>query len=365
MAWLDKWFQMIVDKGASDLHASSMTKPMLRLHGELEAIPGCEATPSDKLEGYLKEIAPLENWKEFEEKHDTDFAYALGVDSRFRCNVFMDKNGPGGVFRLIPTKVPTVEQLGLTKAVADLCHLKKGLVLVTGPTGSGKSTTLAALIDYVNQVRHDHVITIEDPIEFVYQNKNCLINQREVHHHTESFKKALRAALREDPDVVLIGEMRDLETVEIALETAETGHLVFATLHTNTAASTVDRVIDQFPAGQQNQIRAMLASTLKAVVAQVLCKKIPTGRVAAREVLIVNTAIAANIREAKTHQIVSAMQIGKNLGMMLLNDVLLDLAKAKTIDPVEAYVNAPDKKDILARLKESGFNPDLSKLGAP
>lgn len=362
MAWLDLLFKTVAEKGASDLHISSNLKPMLRIDGDMVPIAEHAVITAAQMEQYLKEIAPPFHWDDFGKNHDTDFAYALEGVGRFRCNFFVDANGPGAVFRIIPSKIPTVEQLAIPKSVVELCHLKKGLVLVTGPTGSGKSTTLAALINYINKVRQDHIITIEDPIEFSYTPDRCLINQRQVHSHTESFKKALRAALREDPDIVLIGEMRDLETIEIALETAETGHLVFATLHTNTAASTVDRIIDQFPSGQQNQIRTMLAATLKGVIAQTLCKKIPKGRVAAMEVMIVNSAIAANIRDAKTSQIVSMMQLGKALGMSLMNETLFDYAKNKMIEPMEAFMQAPDKKDMFARLKEIGFVVDLTKF---
>ncbi len=309
------------------------------------------------------EIAPPVNWKEFETVSDVDFAYELEGVARFRCNYFMDANGPAAVFRVISSKVPTIEELKLSPVMAEFCQLKKGLVLVTGPTGSGKSTTLAALIENINKTRTDHIITIEDPIEFIYESKSCLISQRQVHRDTGSFKKALRAALREDPDVVLIGEMRDLETVEIALETAETGHLVFATLHTTTASSAVDRIIDQFPATQQNQIRAMLASSLKAVVAQALCKTVDgKGRIAAFEILVVNSAVAANIRDGKTHQLPSMIQVGQGMGMRLLNDSLLELLKKGSIDAMEAYLNAIDKKDIYLRIKELGHKLDVGKL---
>ena len=235
---------------------------------------------------------PEKNRHEFHERHDTDFAYEIPGLARFRANVFMDRKGRGAVFRVIPANILTAEQLGLSPHILQLCRLSKGLVLVTGPTGSGKSTTLCAMVDYINRERRDHIITIEDPIEFVHPNKGCLINQREVHTHTDSFKHALRAALREDPDIVLVGEMRDLETVAIAIETAETGHLVFGTLHTTTAASTVDRVIDQFPTDRQAQIRVMLSESLRGVISQTLCKKIGGGRVAALEVLIVTPAVA-------------------------------------------------------------------------
>ncbi|MEM7608316.1 MAG: PilT/PilU family type 4a pilus ATPase, partial [Myxococcota bacterium] len=242
---------------------------------------------------------------------------------RFRANVFMDRKGPGGVFRQIPFEILSVDQIGLPKKVLDLCYLTKGLVLVTGPTGSGKSTTLATLIDFINQNREDHIITIEDPIEFVHPNKKCLINQREIGTHTKGFKAALRAALREDPDIVLVGEMRDLETIAIAIETAETGHLVFGTLHTTSAPSTVDRLIDQFPPDQQEQIRVMLSESLRGVIAQVLCKKQGGGRVAGYEILLANSAVANLVREGKTFQLKSVMQTGRKQGMQTMNDHLI------------------------------------------
>jgi twitching motility protein PilT len=260
------------------------------------------------------------------------------------------------VFRVIPSKILTAEQLGLSQYILNLCALNKGLVLVTGPTGSGKSTTLCAMVDYVNRMRQDHVITIEDPIEFVHPNQKCLINQREVRTHTDSFKDALRAALREDPDILLVGELRDLETVAIAIETAETGHLVFGTLHTTTAASTVDRVIDQFPADRQAQIRVMLSESLKGVIAQTLCRKIGGGRVAALEVLIVTGAVSNLIREGKTFQIPSIMQVSKALGMVSLNDALMELVMKKLVEPAEAYAKAVDKSGFDAMLKRVGIS---------
>src|SRR5262249_22858266 len=257
--------------------------------------------------------------------------------ARFRINVFADRKGIGAAMRQIPNNIRTAEDMGLSKQGLDLCFLTKWLVLATGPTASGKSTTLAAMIDFINRNRDDHIITIEDPIEFVHENKKCLINQREVRTHTGSFKHALRAALREDPDIILVGEMRDLETIAIAIETAETGHLVFGTLHTTTAASTVDRVIDQFPADRQAQIRVMLSESLKGVIAQTLCRKIGGGRVAALEVLIATSAISNLIREGKTFQIPSMMQVGKAVGMVALNEALLDLVSKKLVAPEEAY----------------------------
>ncbi len=362
MAWIDELFKKMVESGASDLHMTSGMRPCFRASGDIVPVPDCPELSAERMKEVLYEICPERNRVEFEETNDSDFAYEIVGLARFRANLFRDRNGPGAVFRQIPSEVLTAQQLNLPKAVLDLCMLSKGLVVVTGPTGSGKSTTLAAMIDHINKTRSDHIITIEDPIEFVHRQQRCLINQREVHRHTSSFKRALRAALREDPDIVLVGEMRDLETIEIAIETAETGHLVFGTLHTNTAPSTVDRIIDQFPADRQNQIRTMLSSSLKGVVAQTLCKKKPKGRAAALEVLIVNTAVAANIREGKTHGIVSAMQIGGKLGMRLLNDSLLDLVKSGAVDPAEAYIKAVNKEDLASKFQANGIAFDLSAL---
>ena len=355
MAWIDALFQRMVASGASDLHMTSNLVPMFRLHGEMVKVEGCSVITPEQMQAILYEIAPAPNRAEFEETSDTDFAYALPNEGRFRANFFRDHRGPGAVFRLIPSKILSAEKLGLPKCVLDLCHLSKGLVLVTGPTGSGKSTTLAAMIDHINNTRAEHIITIEDPIEFVHETKKCLVNQREVHRHTESFKRALRAALREDPDIVLVGEMRDLETIQIAIETAETGHLVFGTLHTTTAASTVDRIIDQFPAERQAQIRTMLAASLKGVVAQTLLKKQGGGRVAALETLICNHAVAANIREGKTHQSPSLMQMNGKLGCKLLNDALLDLCQKRLVDPAEAWLKAVAKDDFVRKCQNAGI----------
>jgi twitching motility protein PilT len=311
---------------------------------------------SPMIESMLISIMPERNLAEFKKSNDTDFAHEIDELARFRANAFRDHHGAGAVFRVIPATVATVEQLGITPEVQNLCYLTKGLVLVTGPTGSGKSTTLGALIDLINRSRNDHVITIEDPIEFVHQNKKCLITQRQVGMHTTSFKSALRAALREDPDIVLVGELRDLETISIALETAETGHLVFGTLHTTTSVGTIDRVIDQFPADRQEQIRVMLADTLKGVISQTLCKKVGGGRVAAREILLSIPAVANLIRENKAFQIHSVIQTSRRLGMVLLGDVLIDLVDQGVVEPKEAYMKSTDKQAFLTALKNRGHD---------
>ena len=345
----------MVQLGASDLHLCVGSAPMVRKDGHMVPLDAAasQLTSQDVVQ-LLAPIIPDKNRKEYTDRHDTDFAYEIPELARFRSNVFADRRGPGAVFRVIPSKILTAEQLNLSPHILNLCTLNKGLVLVTGPTGSGKSTTLCAMIDYINRTRQDHIITIEDPIEFVHENQKCLINQREVRTHTDSFKDALRAALREDPDIILVGELRDLETVAIAIETAETGHLVFGTLHTTTAASTVDRVIDQFPQEQQAQIRIMLSESLKGVISQTLCKKIGGGLVAAREILLVNKAVSSMIREGKTVQIPNIIQTQKKLGMETLNDALLNLVKSKTIEAEEAYIRAVEKKDMGLKLKAAG-----------
>jgi twitching motility protein PilT len=349
MMKIDDYFRLMVENKASDFHLSSGTTPKFRVGGDVVAISD-QALPVEAVRALIDEIMPARNREEWEQCHDTDFAYEIKDFARFRCNVFADRNGIGAVFRLIPSKILGFKDLGLPEALKKLCFLTKGLVLVTGPTGSGKSTTLATMIDFINDSRTDHIITIEDPIEFVHQNKKCLVNQREVHCHTESFKRALRAALREDPDIVLVGEMRDLETIRIAIETAETGHLVFGTLHTNSAASTIDRLINQFPADEQAQVRAGLAEGLRGVISQTLCKKKTGGRIAALEILFGSYAVCANIREAKIHQIAMAMQTGRKDGMCFLNDSLLDLMTRDIIDPVEAYQKSIVKEELIKRM---------------
>ena len=347
---------LIVREEGSDLHLRAGEPPILRVHGELRRLENRGRLTGPMIETMLVSIMPERNLAEYREANDTDFAHQVENLGRFRANAFRDHCGAGAVFRFIPATVATVEYLGITPEVQNLCFLTKGLVLVTGPTGSGKSTTLGALVDLINRSRNDHVITIEDPIEFVHENKKCVITQRQVGVHTASFKSALRAALREDPDIVLVGELRDLETISIALETAETGHLVFGTLHTTTAVGTVDRVIDQFPADRQEQIRVMLADTLKGVISQTLCKKIGGGRVAAREILLSLPAVSNLIRENKAFQIPSVMQTSRKLGMILLNDVLADLVDQGQIEPKEGYMKATDKQAFLNTLKNRGHD---------
>ncbi len=344
---VDDLFHLMEDKEASDLHLSSNVTPMMRIQGIMRKLDEYEINTHDSLKKLLWQIAPERNQQQWESEKDTDFAYEVPGLARFRCNYFADRHGVGAVFRLIPSAILTVEQLKLPQACLDLCKLSKGLVVVTGPTGSGKSTTLAGLIDYINKTRDEHIITIEDPVEFVHENINCLINQREVHVHTESFTRALRAALREDPDICLVGEMRDLETIEIALTTAETGHLVFGTLHTTTAPSTVDRIIDQFPSGQQAQIRVMLSESLKGVIAQTLLRTVDGKRVAAHEILLVPTAVANLIREGKTFQLPSQMQIGKSQGMQTMNDSILKFVIDGRVAPLEGFIKATDKVGII------------------
>ncbi len=355
MAEIDRYLQLMGEHGASDLHVCTGSKPIFRKDGSLVRLREDEMD-GQRVKTILYEILPERNEKEFNETHDTDFAYSLPGAGRFRVNYYMDHKGMCASFRIIPSQILTVEQLKLPDCVKKFCTLNKGLVLVTGPTGSGKSTTLAALIDHINKSRSDHILTIEDPIEFVHANQRCLVNQREVHVHTNSFKSALRAALREDPDIVLVGEMRDLETTRIALETAETGHLVFGTLHTTTAISTIDRLVDQFSADEQQQIRMMLSGALKGVIAQNLLKRKGGGRVAAIEVLVVNAAVSALIREAKVPQIMSIMQTAKKEGMTILNQELARLVKEDVVEPDEAWRKAVDKGDFMKQLESAGIN---------
>ncbi len=336
MAAIDELFKIMVEQGASDLHITSGAPPFLRLHGNMAALNYKELSSQD-VQGLIFEILSEKQKKIFVEKWELDCAYTLQGIGRFRCNVFMQRKGLGGVFRIIPEKIRSAKELNLPAYVTDLIDVDRGLILVTGPTGSGKSTTLASLIHHINMTREAHIITIEDPIEFIHQNVKSLVNQREVGSHTKSFSNALKAALREDPDILLVGELRDLETISLALTAAETGHVVFGTLHTNSAAKTIDRIIDVFPSGQQSQIRTMLAESLRGVIAQTLFTRADgQGRVAAFEILKNTKAIANLIREGKIHQITSAMQTGSGSGMILFEKYIDDLVKKGKVSPGDA-----------------------------
>lgn len=352
MAKIDEFFRMMAEQGASDLHLISGQLPVLRVDGELERVPGQVALTQDTLHPLLNEIMPGSKKDQFESTGDVDFGYEIPGLARFRCNCFNHKHGLGAVFRKIPSKILTAEELGLPPILTRAAMLKKGLVLVTGPTGSGKSTTLAAMVDHANKHRKDHILTVEDPIEFVHQSQGCIVNHREVGLHTMTFASALRGALREDPDIILVGEMRDLETISLAIEAAATGHLVFGTLHTENAAKTVDRIIEVFPHGEQPQIRNTLSTALRVIVAQNLFKRIDRkGRCAALEILVCTSAVSSLIRDAKTVQIASAMQTGKAVGMQTLDDAIQELLSWKWISPEEAYEKSIDKTRFAKLLK--------------
>jgi twitching motility protein PilT len=352
MAKIDEFFRMMAEHNASDLHLISGQLPVLRVDGELERIAGQAVLTQDTLHPLLDEIMPGSKKDQFESTGDVDFGYEIPGLARFRCNCFNHKHGLGAVFRKIPSKILTAEELGLPPILTRAAMLKKGLVLVTGPTGSGKSTTLAAMVDHANKHRKDHILTVEDPIEFVHQSQGCIVNHREVGLHTMTFASALRGALREDPDIILVGEIRDLETISLAIEAAATGHLVFGTLHTENAAKTVDRIVEVFPHGEQPQIRNTLSTALRVVVAQNLFKRIDRkGRCAALEILICTSAVGNLIRDAKTVQIPSAMQTGKAVGMQTLDDAIQELLSWKWISPEEAYEKSIDKTRFAKLLK--------------
>jgi twitching motility protein PilT len=343
MAYLDQFLKVIVEQGGSDLHIGEEQPPKMRKHGDVAPIRQ-EPVGHDEALSMLSEVCGPHNWEIFEERGDLDFAYEMDAASRFRCNYLKQANGYGAVFRLIPTRIATLEELGIPLVVKDFAHLRGGLVLVTGPTGSGKSTTLAALIDYINENFSRHVVTIEEPIEFVHENKRSIITQREVPNDSITFPVALKAALREDVDIVLVGEMRDLETISLALTAAETGVLVFGTLHTNNARKTVDRMVDVFPAPRQAQARAMLANSLRGVLAQLLLKKADgSGRVAVNEILIANAAVSAIIREGATQKLQDVIVSGKGQGMQFMDDAIWALLQQGIVTPHEAFMKAIDK----------------------
>ncbi len=350
MAYIDDFFKVLVEYGASDLHLSEGQPPKIRRHGEIIPIRE-EALTHEEMAYMLSEICTPQRWEKYEETGDLDFAYQMNEESRFRCNYLKQAHGYGAVFRLIPTKILTLEQLNVPAVIKEFGDMRGGIVLVTGPTGSGKSTTLAALIDYINTNYGRHIVTIEEPIEFVHQNKKSIITQREVPEHANTFSSGLKAALREDADIVLVGEMRDLETIQLALTAAETGLLVFGTLHTNNARKTVDRMIDAFPAEQQAQVRTMLASSLRGVVAQLLFKKADgQGRVAINEILKVNPAVSAIIREGATQKLQDVIVAGKSEGMQFMDDAIWARMLDGTITPHEAYMKAIDKNRFKAAL---------------
>jgi twitching motility protein PilT len=352
MAKIDAFFHLMHEQGASDLHLIAGQQPALRIRGDIERIK-YDVLTSDALKVLLYEITSEYKIKLFEETGDVDFAYEVAGLARYRVNYFRQKNGIGAVFREIPDKISTCAELGLPSVISKLASLPRGLVLVTGPTGCGKSTTLAAIIDEANRLRKDHVITIEDPIEFVHKSQSCIVNQREVGLHTKSFATALRGALREDPDIILVGEMRDLETISLAVEAASTGHLVFSTVHTTSAPKTVDRIIEVFPSTEQLQIRSTLADGLRAVVSQVLFKRIDNkSRCVALEICIATPAVRNLIRESKTYQIPSMMQTGKKYGMQLLDDSIMDLFSRGLISADEAYIKSNDKARFRPHLKQ-------------
>jgi len=353
MPKIDGLFKILRDRGGSDLHLSPENPPLVRVSGKL--VPAhSSAFNHEQYKALLYEIMSESQRDAFEQTRDIDFAYEVpAIDSRFRANLFYGRLGISAVFRLIPTRILSVKELGLKDSVLRFTQFKKGLVLVTGPTGSGKSTTLAAMIDHINDNRDEHILTIEDPIEFVHHSKKSLINQREVGRHTQSFAAALKAALREDPDIILVGEMRDLETIELAITAAETGHLVFGTLHTSSAAKTVDRIINVFPTSQQEQIRTMLGESLRGVIAQQLCRTVDGKRCAALEILAVNSAVSNLIREGKTFQIPSVIQTGRGAGMQLMDQALMELLEAKKIDAEEAYRFSANKS-LFEPLRKNG-----------
>src|SRR3954470_23790998 len=350
MPYLDQFLQVIVAQGASDLHIGEGQPPKMRRHGDVMAMRP-EPILRDEAVLMLSEVAGPANWKIFDEHGDLDFAYEMDAASRFRCNFLKQSNGYGAVFRLIPTKIASLEDLGIPPVVKEFGNLRGGLVLVTGPTGSGKSTTLAALIDYININFTRHIITVEEPIEFVHKNKKSIITQREVPENTTSFPQGLKAALREDADIVLVGEMRDLETISLALTAAETGLLVFGTLHTNNARKTVDRMVDVFPSDQQSQVRTMLAASLRGVIAQLLMKKADgSGRVAVNEILVVNSGAAAIIREGATQKLQDVIIGGKGQGMQFMDDAIWHVLQQGIVSPHEAYMKAIDKPRFKAFL---------------
>ena len=368
MLTLPELLQKVVELQGSDLHLATRTPPQIRVHGHLQRIDAPDLTPAETKQLAYSALTDAQK-KRFEETQELDFSFGIQGLARFRCNMFQQRGAIGAVYRLIPEKIRSFQELALPPVLATLAEKPRGLILVTGPTGSGKSTSLAAMIDKINKERHEHILTIEDPIEFVHQHQGCLVNQREVHADTKSFGNALRAALREDPDIVLIGEMRDLETVEAALRIAETGHLTFGTLHTNSAAQTINRIIDVFPSHQQSQIRTQLSLVLEGIVCQSLCPKIGGGRVVSLEIIIPTPGIRNLIREDKVHQIYSAMQTGQDkFGMQTANQSLATLFMKKQITLATAMEKSSNKDELQEMINRGAgvvAGAGLSRPGAP
>jgi len=359
MAQIDELFKYLISSKGSDLHLSEGQPPKVRVHGGVSVIPGLPVLEGAPFKALLAEICDPKAFERYLEIGDLDFAYEMDENSRFRCNYLKQQNGLGAVFRLIPTEIASLESLGVPSIIKEFGHMRSGLVLITGPTGSGKSTTLAALLDYINTNFSRHIVTVEEPIEFVHRNKQSIITQREVPMQTPSFADGLRASLRQDSDIVLVGEMRDLETISLALTAAETGLLVFGTLHTNNARKTVDRIIDVFPADQQSQVRTMLAASLRGVVAQLLCKRIDKpGRTAVHEIMFATPAVSAIIREGATQKLYDVITGGKNEGMQFMDESIWNKLCQGMISPEEAYMKAIDKTRFKRFLPEN-----LTQLG--
>lgn len=359
MAYIDQLFHVLIQEGGSDLHLAEGQPPKIRRHGEIHPISD-EPLTHEQMSYMLSEICSPSRWERFNEVGDLDFAYEMDAENRFRCNYLKQTNGYGAVFRIIPTKIKTLEELGVPSVIKTFGEMRGGIVLVTGPTGSGKSTTLAALMDYINVNFSRHIVTIEEPIEFVHNNKKSIITQREVPEHSISFPAGLKAALREDADIVLVGEMRDLETIESAVTAAETGHLVFGTLHTTGAVRTIDRLVDAFPTNQQEQVRAQLAVSMIACISQAIMPKVGGGLIAAFEIMVSTSAVENLIREAKTYQLNSVIQTGKKEGMVLLDDYLWDLWQAQKITRLDMFRKASNVKEV--REKFEAFRKGKGKL---
>lgn len=359
MAEIDKLFKILIEQGGSDLHLKEGQRPKIRLHGSLEDIPDTEILSGEHLKAMMQEINEKDEWEIFLKNGDLDFAYSLGQEARFRANYFKHYYGVGAIFRIIPSRIMTLEELGMPDILKQFANLRSGLVLVTGPTGSGKSTTLAALVDYINAKKKMKMVTIEEPVEFIHKNKNSIITHREVGLDTESFASGLRSAIKSDVNAILVGEMRDQETIELALTAAQLGILVFGTLHTNSAPKTVDRIIDVFPMKKKNQIRTILANTIRGVISQQLVKS-PDGRRrhVSYEILMRTPALGTIITQGETFKILSEIQVNSGMGMVLMDDCLLDLYRSGKVSAKDAYMKALDKDNFLMKAGISNIDED-------